>query len=397
MVHSSFVRKQLSIYLKIILIATCIVYLLSRIGRYSSIGKTQHQPKTKKNKEALAISPTVQVQGKYDSSLIGRWTKLAQNIFGKEEAKTNSELRGNLNVHRWYSICGNTIDNLRRHILFPRHPKLRTWIPVLRMRTKLRDFGQRIFGYIHPPLSGTYQFSVSSDDFSEVWLSSDSTPNNTNLICHVGGLYKGSYIMGFTRPGEFDKYESQTSQYIYLDGDQKYYFEVLHKQGQGQGHLNVAWKMPGWKFFTIITSEFISLFMKEKHGKSSQQLRRTDHVALPEIILKHYKHIRTKYHHSGGYRNYTRLSDATDIPLLRHSDKALRVCGEPRSFPKKLKRYQGRRFTQIPSVFPEDGSNLVVQICQSAKSSQECTGNPLLEKEKAYSIAKDYLYLSLSG
>ena len=153
-------------------------------------------------------------------SLVGRWTSLAQNIFGKAQpaAKTISELRGSLNVHRWYSICGNTIDNLRRHVLFPKHPKLRTSITLLRIRTKLQNFGQRIFGYLHPPLSGTYQFSISSDDFSEVWLSSDETPNNTNLICQVGGLHRGGFIMGFTRPGEFDKYESQTSQYIYLDG-----------------------------------------------------------------------------------------------------------------------------------------------------------------------------------
>ncbi len=134
------------------------------------------------------------------------------------EKNLDTEFYGKLNVHRWYSICGNTVDNLRRHILFPKHPKLRTTITLLRMRTTLRAFGQRVFGYIHPPLSGTYQFAVSSDDFSEVWLSYDVTPNNTNLICQVGGLYKGAYIMGSTRPGQFDKYASQISQYIYLEG-----------------------------------------------------------------------------------------------------------------------------------------------------------------------------------
>lgn len=224
MVHANFVRKQLSIYVKIILVAICVVYPLSILGKLISGPKRRTQiPERLPNGAGFVPTPRQNGEGEganQELSLLSRWTSLAQNIFGKAQgaAKTLSELRGSLNVHRWYSICGKTIDNLRRHVLFPRHPKLRTSITLLRMRTKLRDFGQRIFGYIHPPLSGTYQFSISSDDFSEVWLSSDETPNNTNLICQVGGLYRGSFIMGFTRPGEFDKYESQTSQYIYLDG-----------------------------------------------------------------------------------------------------------------------------------------------------------------------------------
>ena len=220
MVHANFVRKQLSVYFKIILLASFVVYFLSVIARL--IPSASRGPKLKKNgqKDAKHSNSAATKVSKvnYESSFIGRWTSLAKNIFDNAGLNVNTELQGKLNVHRWYSICGNTVDNLRRHILFPKHPKLRTTISLLRMRTTLRDFGQRVFGYIHPPLSGSYQFAVSSDDFSEVWLSRDVTPNNTNLICQVGGLYKGSYIVGSTRPGQFDKYMSQTSQYIYLEG-----------------------------------------------------------------------------------------------------------------------------------------------------------------------------------
>lgn len=158
----------------------------------------------------------------------------------------------------------------------------------------------------------------------------------------------------------------------------------------------MAWKLPGWKSFTIITNEFISLYMKEESGRSI--FKRDDHFALPEIILKHHKHVRTNYRNPSQYRNFTRLSDAIDIPLLRDSHKQLPTCSRPsRLFTKKLKRYQGRWFTQIPSVFPNDGSNLVVQICQNAKNGQECQGNPLLEKEKAHSVAEKYLHASYPG
>lgn len=223
MAHASFIRKQLCVYVKIIFLASIVVYFLSII--VSLISHSSHKgAKLKEGEQKHAKLPKVKVSTmpsgsvNYQSSFIGRWTALAKDIFSKTEQDINIELRGKLNVHRWYSICGNTVDNLRRHILFPKHPKLRTTITLLRMRTTLRDFGQRIFGYLHPPLSGSYQFAVSSDDFSEVWLSSDVTPNNTDMICQVGGLYKGAYIMGSTRPGQFDKYLSQISQNIYLEG-----------------------------------------------------------------------------------------------------------------------------------------------------------------------------------
>ena len=219
MVHASFVRKQLSIYFKIIIIASFFVYFLSVMVSFLPHSKRHSKLKKKtQHKDASPANSASSSSSNYEASFIGRWTSLAKDMFANGGQNIDGQLRGKLNVHRWYSICGNTVDNLRKHILFPKHPKLRTSISLLRMRTTLRDFGQRIFGYIHPPLSGTYQFAVSSDDFSEVWLSRDTSPNNTNLICQVGGLFKGSYIMGSTRPGQFNKYMSQTSQYIYLEG-----------------------------------------------------------------------------------------------------------------------------------------------------------------------------------
>ena len=197
------------------------VSFLPQSKRHSKLKKTQHKDASPANSASSSSS-------NYEESFIGRWTSLAKDMFANGGQNIGGQLRGKLNVHRWYSICGNTVDNLRKHILFPKHPKLRTSISLLRMRTTLRDFGQRIFGYIHPPLSGTYQFAVSSDDFSEVWLSRDTSPNNTNLICQVGGLFKGAYIMGSTRPGQFNKYMSQTSQYIYLEGGE---FMKRHHQG----------------------------------------------------------------------------------------------------------------------------------------------------------------------
>ena len=183
MVHFTFVRKQLWICVKV----TIVVFSFFTFGRYILGSKEGAERKQERD---------------------GKTDKLRHS--------------GSLNVHCWHSICGSNIDSLTRHVLFPAHPHQRTSIASLRMRTKLQNFGQRIFGYIHPPLNGIFQFSISSDDLAEVWLSSDETPENTKLICQVGGVYRGNLTMGFTKPGEVDKYESQpNSRNINLNGGKR--------------------------------------------------------------------------------------------------------------------------------------------------------------------------------
>ena len=140
------------------------------------------------------------------------------NLSIVEQDINDSEAHGKLNLHRWDSVCGFALDDLRRYPLFPKHPKQRTTITLLMtMKTALVNFGERIFGYVHPPLNGAYQFAVTSDDFSEVWLSYSTNPNNSKLICHVGGMNnKGVYNVVYGKPCEFDKVAGQTSEYIYL-------------------------------------------------------------------------------------------------------------------------------------------------------------------------------------
>ena len=100
--------------------------------------------------------------------------------------------------------------------------------------------------------------------------------------------------------------------------------------------------MPAWKYFTIITKEFLSLFVKEEEGHSL--VSPDDHVLSDEMVLKHHKHTRTKHHNSAGYRNFTKLTRAEEIPLFPHPRNKLPVCKKGKQkFIGKLKRYQGIR------------------------------------------------------
>jgi hypothetical protein len=85
------------------------------------------------------------------------------------------------------------------------------------------------------PETGKYTFWLSSDDQSELWLSTDDDPSKKVRIAQV---------TGWTNPRQWDKYTSQRSVTKNLVAGQKYYIEALLKEGSGGDHLAVGWQLP---------------------------------------------------------------------------------------------------------------------------------------------------------
>ncbi len=84
-------------------------------------------------------------------------------------------------------------------------------------------------------MTGLYQFWIASDDEGQLFLSSDSNPENKVEVASVPG---------FTGFRVFTKYPEQKSVMIRLEAGEKYYIEALHKEGTGGDFLSVAWLMP---------------------------------------------------------------------------------------------------------------------------------------------------------
>jgi hypothetical protein len=97
------------------------------------------------------------------------------------------------------------------------------------------DYGSRVRGYVHPPVSGLYTFWISSDDQGELKLSPDEDPAHAKTIASVPE---------WTGPREYTKHAQQTSQPVELKAGRRYYIEALHKQGAGGDSLSVAWRLP---------------------------------------------------------------------------------------------------------------------------------------------------------
>ncbi|MFC4100260.1 fibronectin type III domain-containing protein [Paenibacillus xanthanilyticus] len=105
------------------------------------------------------------------------------------------------------------------------------------------NYGTRIRGYIVPTVTGTYQFAIAGDNNAELWLSANENAASKSKIAEV---------IDWTNEKDWNQYASQKSGLITLTAGQRYYVEVLHKEGGGGDHAAVAWKTPGSASFAVI-------------------------------------------------------------------------------------------------------------------------------------------------
>jgi uncharacterized repeat protein (TIGR02543 family) len=136
----------------------------------------------------------------------------------------------------WNNITGTAISSLTSNTNYPNNPTGSSQLTSLEGPVNNADnYGSRIRGYIHPPISGAYTFWVAGDDYTNLYLSTNDNPANATRI---------AYVEGWTNSREWGKYASQKSASVNLTAGQKYYIEVLQKEATGGDNVAVAWQGP---------------------------------------------------------------------------------------------------------------------------------------------------------
>ncbi len=168
----------------------------------------------------------------------------------ENDGECNSCQIGFISYEIWRNLSGSSINDLTDADSYPDLPSEKGLYDSFQGIANTGDnYGTRVRGFIHPAETGDYIFTLTSDDASELYLSTDANVQHKTLIAQVGG---------WTNVSQFTKYTEQISTSIFLEAGKKYYVETLHKEGGGGDHLQVYWQTPSNNSQTIIPGSHLS-------------------------------------------------------------------------------------------------------------------------------------------
>lgn len=99
-------------------------------------------------------------------------------------------------------------------------------------------YSRRLSGVFTAPATGTYVFSVASDDSSRLYISPDRNPANKVQVAS---------LTGWSNFQEWTKFASQQTVEIALAAGGQYYIEAQHLENSGGDHLSIAWRGPDFE------------------------------------------------------------------------------------------------------------------------------------------------------
>jgi Leucine-rich repeat (LRR) protein len=148
------------------------------------------------------------------------------------ESPADCQASGTILREYWAKVNGNQTADVPVN----KAPTSSSYLTSFEGPTKVgENYASRIRGYLCAPETGNYTFWIASDDYGDLYLSSDDNEANKQLI---------AWIKGWSNPRQWNKHYSQKSALVYLEKGKRYYIEALHKQAWVNDNLAVAWRMP---------------------------------------------------------------------------------------------------------------------------------------------------------
>lgn len=166
--------------------------------------------------------------------------------------KTPPFVPGKVKFEEWAGIGGVTVAALRADPTFPVSPDRVEFRNAYEAQVDIMDnFGGKLSGWITPATTGNYVFFLSADDNAELYLSTDANPANAKLIAAESAwsgardwvASGGSSDLPSKRSDQFPTTAWPSGNTITLQAGQKYYTEVLYKEGGGGDNAAVLMQL----------------------------------------------------------------------------------------------------------------------------------------------------------
>ncbi|MCP5556200.1 MAG: DUF1929 domain-containing protein [Verrucomicrobiaceae bacterium] len=150
----------------------------------------------------------------------------------------------------WLGIPNSDLASLTNAAAYPSSPNGKDQRTSFEVPVDWADnLGQRVRGYVYPPVTGQYRFWIAGDDESRLILGTSRDPSTGAIIARVPT---------WSSSRQWDKFPEQQSVLINLVAGQSYYIEALMKEGGGGDNLAVAWALPGTSTPVIIAGQYLS-------------------------------------------------------------------------------------------------------------------------------------------
>ena len=259
-----------------------------------------------------------------------------ENFSDQEQKSTDTYEKGEkgrLTIFIWSDLCGGDVKVLRDSPFYPSYPSQQIIhdISEFQIEDSKTEYGQTIAGFLNPARSGSYRFAIASDDSSELWLSPSENPDEKQLIASVFV----EDATGWTKKNELNKYPNQISRDIQLRNGGRYYIEVVHKQGEGDGFVQVFWSNPGVTEFQLISSEYLS-----SCSVSSKQ------DAISQLFAKRLVMLQSAWEEYSRFFTLPLISEVGYLPQCKYKSSFI-----PKD---KLDKDNGRSLVSLSNVFPQD-------------------------------------------
>ena len=161
--------------------------------------------------------------------------------------------KGKMTYSVWTDLAGTVVTDLTGNAAYTNSPNVVQYLTSYESPVDWSaTFGAVLSGFIVPKTSGDYVFFVNSDDASELYLSTDATAANLKLIAQEAG-WSGTrnwVSVGGTpstvedkRSDAFAGTKWPSGNTISLKAGQKYYTQLIYKEGGGGDEGQATWKL----------------------------------------------------------------------------------------------------------------------------------------------------------